>query len=192
MDTPGPALAGRAWRQPWQLPLGSLGLLLTAEDAVEVGFNRLPVACGHAAGQVLEDPGPLGRGQLGPALGVDLLGDVLVTGALTAVVGNLAVGHGLSGLTTTRLTAGLLTATGSGSAVASATAFFLLVLQFFDEFIEAVDDLLLDLLGLGAAAGDGQAVLDHLHLAGHGAQVLLVLPGLHVQEHQGADGLVAL
>src|SRR5262249_39247107 len=76
------------------------------------------------------------------------------------------------------------------TATAPAAALLGLVLQLLDQLVQAVDDLLLDLLGLRAAAAQVQPALAVIHQPADVPQVLL--PGLHVQEHQGRHGLVAL
>src|SRR5262249_59189100 len=90
-----------------------------------------------------------------------------------------------------RRPAGRLTAVRSGSAVGSGPAAFGFVLQLLDELVQAEDDLLLQLLGLRTALGDVEPLADDVHLASHGAQVL-VLPGLHVEEHESRHRAVTL
>src|SRR5262249_32051084 len=144
-------------------------LLAFVAEAFEVRLDGLAVLVRQAPGQVLDDPLPFFLGQGAPFLG-NLLQTLVVNRASTAVVGDIAVLHRTTCISTRR-TAGA--AIRSATPVGSAAAAFLLVLQLLDQFVEAVDDVLLDLLGDGPAAGQLEPAAAVVHLAGDPVEVLL-------------------
>src|SRR5205085_10882787 len=116
-------------------------------------------------------------GELSPPLGVlfQVFGVYLAgAGVFPAVTVFLGTRRG------TRRTAG------HAASVGSVPASALLVLQLFDDLVEAGDDLLLNLLGPGAAARQLQPALDVVHLAGDATQPakdVRLTPLLHVEHH---------
>src|SRR5262249_40683461 len=139
---------------------------LALGELLEVIFRNFAMARRHIADQVLQGLGPLLFRHLAPLLcqALELLG-IDVAGA--AIGCDVAILHRRAGVGAAAVAR--LAAVGATAAVAVAASLGL-VFQLLDDFVEASDDLFLNLLGLRAAAGKLQPALHVIHLAGHGAE----------------------
>src|SRR5262249_11712046 len=176
------------YHQLLALPARLLGSPLAFAKALEILLDGLGVLGGHATSQFLNKSPPFFLGQRAPALHrfLELL---VVHVTRTAIVRDVAVGHGTAraGAAARRFA---LAAVGAAAAVALAAA-LLLVFKLLDDFIEAANNVLLDLLGDRTPASQLQPAATVVHFPGDPVEVLF-LPGEHVQQHQSAHSLVAL